>query len=442
MTIVFDEAHEIEVLRACAHDSGYFHRATSILKQHLFVCKPHGWVFHAMLKQFKEHHEMPTLLYVKSRAEQDFTDADTVKEHMRIVESIFNTKPQSATSSLSLLEEYVKHRNMANGVEVVLNQLAEGDIAKAYSEMHKVLASGRLQTYDASKWIEEYDQRQAERKHRRQYPHLYPNIPTRIKALDRIIGGIQKGELGLVGATTNRGKSIFMTHLGFMAAAMGWNVLHFSLEMPADQVATRYDARLLKIPHRAIKLDQLNPEQRVLARSTVERRHKHLKNKVFIVAFPVRTCTILDIRGVIEQRHAVGVPPDLVLVDSGDHMLPVKSYANFRLDTASVFWDLKSLAGDPLLGCGVWSTTQLKQEVVHKIGTAEAVSEAYDKSRIADILVTLNQDTEQEKMMPPEIDLWLAKFRDGESKRMVKLKATLSKMLFEEVDQIEVREDQ
>jgi len=437
--MIFTEEHELDVLRACAHDVRYMTKASNLLQQHLFLSKAHGWLFGIMLEQYKAHAETPTELYAKTAIDR-VKDKTLQQQYATIIQSVFQFPPSSPLSSLDTLIQFVRFRLLQTSVTEVLDELGKGNIDQAYNKITDVLYSGKVKSTTEVNWIEELEQRQSERKQQRINPRSTVCVPTRIRELDKVIDGLREGELGLVVGTTNRGKSIFLVHLGLMAAVSGWNVLHITLEMPAHQIATRYDSRLLKIPHKKLKNYDLNPIEEELIKHTIERRRKEFKDKVFIVNLPVRSCNTTHLRDIMKQRIAEGHRPHVVLVDSGDHMNPVRSTQNFRLDTSSVFWELKALAEDPEMGCAVWSSTHAKAELKYKLIHSEGVSESYDKARIADIILTLNQTEEQELMVPPEVDLWLAKHRDGESKKRITLKAAFSIMMFQENKPLEIVE--
>ena len=389
-----------------------------------------------MRDQFTQHGELPTRLYLNTEID-DINDKVLKAECESLVGSLFKGKPASQKSSLELLEKFVRFRRLQSGITTALDLLDKGKLDEAFSEIISAGASGRLQSHVEIYWIEEFNHRQAERKKQRNMAHAIV-IPTKIKALDNIIMGISPGELGLIGAVTKRGKSIFLNHLGFVAAIMGWNVVHFTLEMPASQVATRYDSRLLRIPHKRLKQYNLSPIEERFIKATIDRRRQQLENKLLIAAFPVRSCNVNNIKEVLKQRAAEGHKADLVLVDSGDHMNAVRSHGNFRLDTAAVYWDLKAMADDPEVGCRVWSSTQAGKDYVRRIAGTGSASESFDKERIADIMLTLNQTEEQEHMVPPEMDLMLVHHRGGEGKIKIPLRAVFSIMMYEEIKAMEI----
>jgi replicative DNA helicase len=434
---VITEQHEIEVLKGCIFDNLFMSKAANMLDKHSFLSKPHAWLYKTIRQQYSRHSEMPTKLYAQTEI-ADIKDKALKAECETLVNTVFNGRPpKGQQSSVELLEKFVRFRRLQAGITKSLDLLDKGKVDEAFDEIGTAHASGRLSTNVEIKWIEEFDHRQADRLKQRSAGNALA-IPTKIKALDDVIVGISPGELGLVGAVTKRGKSIFLNHLGFMAAISGWNVLHFTLEMPAIQVATRYDSRLLRIPHKRLKMYNLTPAEEQFIKATIKRRRKTLLEKLFIVSFPVRACNITHLREVIKQRTAEGHKPDLILVDSGDHMNAQRSHNNFRLDTAQVFWELKGLADDPQLGARVWSSTQVTKEYANKIAGIGSASESFDKERIADIMLTLNQNEEQEHMVPPEMDLVLVHHRGGEGKIRIPLRAVFSIMMYEEVKAMEI----
>ncbi len=72
-------------------------------------------------------------------------------------------------------------------------------------------------------------------------------VTTGFKQLDKLLTGLHGGELVLVGARPSMGKTSFAINIASAAAAKGFGVAVFSLEMPREQIAMRIlcgDARV------------------------------------------------------------------------------------------------------------------------------------------------------------------------------------------------------
>ena len=330
----------------------------------------------------------------------------------------------------------------------------EGDkIDDVYDIMRQVSQRDlRPREYTRIRWIEEFAERQAERKHRREHPEEYTSIPTGFKRLDRIITGVQLGELALVLGTTGRGKSIMLTNLAHHAMSRGYKVAYFGFEMPARQIAMRQDARWLQIAYKKFKDYEFSPSELRDINRRLKRMKGKWKGRFEIFSMPVRSADINTVRGALDDaRIESGFRPQLLLFDSADHLKPTGKQESFRLDQANVYWACKGLAEED--GYAIWSSTQAGKEYATRIATAESASESYDKGRISDLMISLNEpkknsratkvvdddedDTEPEDSMSEAtrgryLEMHLAKYRDGESRISIPLDAEFEKMMIQE----------
>jgi len=116
------------------------------------------------------------------------------------------------------------------------------------------------------------------------------------------------------------------------------------------------------------------------------------------------------------------------------------------------FWDLKDLGED--LELPVWVTLQAKQEFETKVASTRAAAGSYDKSRICDLLLSINEVSVDKRRKPsvtvegePEsedkadsrgrakLELYVAKNRDDESKLYIPIESDLKRMLIREIEQ-------
>jgi replicative DNA helicase len=146
----------------------------------------------------------------------------------------------------------------------------------------------------------------------------------------------------------------------------------------------------------------------------------------------------------------------MIIVDSADHMKSVTKYDQLRIEQAEIYWTLKGMAEDQKKA--IWSSTQAGRQWKERKATAEAASEAYDKARIADLIISLNEpkkvtrstrgsdgdseveDAETEvieKKMAEgskRLELYVAKYRDGESEITIPIEAELDKMFIHDLE--------
>jgi replicative DNA helicase len=254
-------------------------------------------------------------------------------------------------------------------------------------------------------------------------------------------GGGARGELGIILGTTGRGKSMFLVHTGYHAAALGFQVTHLTLEMSGLQIATRYDARWSKLNARKFKTFDFVGEQLDILDAKKRRAASKFNGKINIASVPVETADVNTIRSILEMLSDRGVPDsDLIIVDSADHMKSLRNFEQYRHEQAAVYWNLKSLAQEQ--DAFVLTSTHAGKEWAEKLIKSEGAAESYDKARIADIIISLNRGRDAERRdISRYLDLFLAKYRDGEDNITVPCRVDRPTMQFIEEDIIEHEEE-
>lgn len=452
--MTFDLAFEEELLAQCLKDTEFLKAAFRLLEAHHFSTPQLSWVWKQARECWKAFAERITVKLFVVRAERDFTDPDEQRAVLELVLKLFRLKPLSPRASLDELRRFVRFVNLQVAMENAVKDLHEDKVDEAFASLRKAtLQDLRPKAYRVSRWMEEFEDRQRERKHRKEHPEDYTCIPIGLRKLDITMGGMRAGELGLVVGTTGRGKSIFLNHLGYHAILNHYGVVHFSLEMPEHQVAARYDARFTMLAHKKFKTFDFTVEELRSIEARLDKMRAVLSGHLQIVSMPLRRCDIHAVRNAIEEVRGE-MPVHMVIVDSGDHMQATAKWDSRRLEQAEVYWDLKALAEEE--GLVVWSSTQAGREYESRTAGAEAVSESYDKARIADVILTLNaardghsraktadDDVEAESAeseSKSKMEIYLAKYRDGESKTRVALDPDFSTMLIQEAEDDERKE--
>jgi replicative DNA helicase len=231
-------------------------------------------------------------------------------------------------------------------------------------------------------------------------------IPTGMTGLDRAMGGgLGAGELGVIIAPPNRGKSFALINIGAGAVVEGLNVVHYTLEMPEKQVTKRYDQRLMKKNFDYLK----DNGSKVLA--ALQNMQKVNKGELIVKRFSARSCNINTIRAHLTKLAIeLDFHPDLIIVDYGDLVQPTRTYADKRFELESVYLDLRDLGVE--YDCPVWTASQSNRDSMSKkVITISELAEAFNKANIADFMCALCQ-TDEEKDTG-EMRWHIAKQRDG-----------------------------
>ncbi len=450
MSLDFDIHFEEEIIAQALKDTDYLKKASRLLDAHHFNSPQLAWVWKTLGDTWKQYRERATVRLIISEAKRQYPDDDDRLPYLELVRKLYKKKIVAPVATLDRLVEFVKIVNAQLALEQAATALEKGKTKLVYEVLNKVVRQDiEPKIYTTIQWIEEFEKRQAERKRKKEHPEENIIIPTGFKRLDSIIDGIQLGELGMMLATTGQGKSIMLTNLAYYALKMGFSVVYFALEMPARQIAMRQDARWLGITYNKFKNYDFTSSELKEIDSRLEEVHELWKNKFQIVSMPVRRCNINTIQGALEDlKDEFNFVPQLVLIDSGDHLKGTGKFESHRLQQAEVYWDMKNLAEEE--GYAVWSSAQAGKEWVQKLATAEASSESYDKSRIADIICSLNTPGKEsrstrivvdkeddmdddEEIVGKYMELFLAKYRDGESKVIIPVSPDFARMYISEI---------
>ena len=134
-------------------------------------------------------------------------------------------------------------------------------------------------------------------------------IPTPWERINQLLqGGLGNGDFGLIFGNPGGGKSWSLVALGGYAVRLGYNVLHYTLELGEDYVGKRYDAFFTQIP--VNKTDELKPKAEEIV--------PQLPGRLIIKEFPTGRATVSTIESHIAKVANMGIKADLVLIDYVD----------------------------------------------------------------------------------------------------------------------------
>lgn len=468
----FDAAFEDAILAQSLRDEAFLKKASAICQAHHFSTKERSWLWTVIHDNWTKYHERTSPKIVAARVRHEFAEEDKRKPYIQLAKKVFKKKPKNPRAVLDELEKFVRHVSVQLAIEESAVLLEKGKVEDAEKAIQKAARSvTRQRKYTHIRWIEEFQERQQQRKHEKEHPEEFTAIPLGFPKIDRTLsGGLRKGELALIMGTTGRGKSIFLTNAVQTAISRGYKVIYFGFEMPARQIAARQDSRWSGFRYNQFKGFDFKPSELRRLKRKMLKAQRQFRNRLQIVSMPVRSANILDVRSAIDDmREEFGFEADMIVMDSLDHLRSLDAYGgNFRLQQAEVYWSGKELAEED--GYVVLSSTHAGREWAKRVATAEASSEAYDKSRIADAVMSLNdplelgrkgrktiveEDDEDEddgeEIGEPTVkdgakllELYLGKYRDGDSRFKVNVEADFARMTMREIaeDDEEDKEDE
>jgi hypothetical protein len=179
------------------------------------------------------------------------------------------------------------------------------------------------------------------------------------------------------------GKSWTLVALGGHAVKMGYNVIHYTLELSEAYTGRRYDAFFTGMP-----VDQLEKHKENVETLTAE-----LPGELIIREYPMGKTTINTIESHIKKVIDLGIQPDLILIDYIDLLSTRKRNVDRKGEIDDIYTSTKGLARE--LNIPIWSVSQ-----VNRAGAKDDIIEgdkaagSYDKMMITDLSMSLSRKKE------------------------------------------------
>lgn len=243
----------------------------------------------------------------------------------------------------------------------------------------------------------------------------YIGVPTGIGSLDKVIGGLYKSDLIILGARPGMGKTAFALNIvRNVAINSGKTVCFFSLEMSRDQLAQRMLSSEAGIPSEKLRNGELEDDEwtrLALAGDNL--------SKANIYFDETSNITVPEMKAKIRRMPKV----DLVVVDYLGLMKSARNIDNRVQEVSEITRNLKIMAKDlkvPVLACAQLSRGTETKGKSHK----PALSDLRDSGSIeqdADIVLFLYRDTyydnekaeDEDRSDPNKSECIIAKNRHG-----------------------------
>jgi replicative DNA helicase len=229
-------------------------------------------------------------------------------------------------------------------------------------------------------------------------------ITTGWEKIDQITGGGGgRKELGVVIAPTGVGKSMVLVHLGATAIKAGMTVVHYTLELAATVIASRYDSCIT-----GIRLNELQDRKEEIKKEIV---NGDLDGTLIIKEYPTKTATTNTIRAHLEKLKQQGIIPDMIIVDYADLLRTLSARKEKREELESIYEELRSIMQTH--NCVGWTASQTNRTGLEaEIITMQSISEAFSKCFIADFIFSVSRTTEDKQTNGGRI--YIAKNRNGQ----------------------------
>lgn len=288
----------------------------------------------------KPEQVIPILQYLKQANDYVLTTnftflLDTIRKEYSLF--IIRNSLLDVTSSLdssdldNTILKIQKGLNKVSSLET--SEVVEGDLALSLDEF-----------YDKYKKVQQGE--------------MSVGLQTGFPTFDKATGGLKAGELDIVIAGSNEGKSVFLINVARHLYAQGKNILYFSIELPKDQIIRRFISLAANINIDRFRDGILTAEENTRFLDTMQ-AFKQKENIFYIVDNP--TCNADSIAAKYEEisvKHKI----DLIIIDYLGIMRPKKSTGQKWEELGNIALDVRHLART--FKIPVLTAMQVKSEAV------------------------------------------------------------------------------
>ena len=365
---------QIKVLSSLLTHKGFLTNIHDIISDEFFENSAHKWAIRNILSYYDKYHTTPTLDILKVELQK----VDNEVLQLSIKEQLKNAYVASDEDLLYVQEEFInfcRNQQLKKALMSSVDLLKGGDFESIRMLVDNALKAGQDKNI-GHEYIKDIEERYRE--------NSRVTISTPWPKIDKLLqGGLGNGDFGLIFGNPGGGKSWSLVALGAHAVRLGYNVIHYTLELGEEYVGKRYDAYFTKVP---VNQDSMLKER---AQEVVPQ----LTGKLVIKEFPTGRATMSTIESHINKVEGMGMKADLVIIDYVDLLSSRKKNRERKEEIDDIYGSTKGLARE--LDIPIWSVSQ-----VNRAGSNDDIIEgdkaagSYDKLMITDFCMSLSRKKE------------------------------------------------
>ena len=361
---------QVKVLAALLNHKSFLTNIYDIITEDYFTNQAHKWIIKEILKYYEKYHTTPSLevLKVELKKVQNEVLQISIKEQLR--------EAYKESDDLEYVEEefssFCKNQMLKKALLQSVDLLQAGDYDSIKFMIEAALKAGQDKNIG-----HEYN-KDLESRFREEYRIT---IPTPWNEFNELLqGGLGNGDFGLIFGNPGGGKSWALIALGANAVSMGYNVIHYTLELGEEYVGRRYDAYFTKIP-----VNLIIPNKEKVANAT-----KNLPGNLIIREYSPGKASISTIESHVKKCIDLDFKPDLIIIDYVDLLRSKKTNRERKDEIDDIYTSTKGLARE--LDLPIWSVSQ-----VNRAGAQDDIIEghkaagSYDKIMITDFAASLSR---------------------------------------------------
>ena len=367
----YGSGFQIKVISSLLTHKEFLLNIHDVLSDEYFEIQSHKWIIKEILKYYDKYHCPPTMEVLKVELKKIDNEVLqlSIKEQLK---EAYKTSDEDLKYVQSEFSNFCKNQQLKKALLNSVDLLNAGDYDSIRHLIDNALKSGQDKNIG-----HEYN-KDTESRYREE--HRTP-IATPWEMLNDLLqGGLGGGDFGLIFGNPGGGKSWTLVALGGWAVKMGYNVLHYTLELGSDYVGRRYDAFFTGIDVGKISTfkDDVEKEVNMLPGNLIIKEYSPGKATISTLESHIKKCIDLDFK------------PDIVLIDYVDLLRSKRANRERKDEIDDIYLSTKGLARE--LNLPIWSVSQ-----VNRAGAKDDVIEgdkaagSYDKMMVTDVAISLSR---------------------------------------------------
>jgi len=362
---------QVKVLSSLLTHKEFLLNIQDVLSEDYFDNQAHKWIIKEILKYYQKYHTTPSMDVLKVELKKIDNEVlqVSIKEQLR-------EAYRASDEDLKYVEEefsgFCKNQQLKKALLTSVEFLNAGDYDSIRFMIDNALKAGQDKNLG-----HEYN-KDTESRYRENHRTI---VPTPWESFNELLqGGLGNGDFGLIFGSPGGGKSWSLVALGGYAVKLGYNVLHYTLELGADYVGRRYDAFFTNISVQDITQHKNKIEEVV----------NTLEGQLIIKEYPTGKASISTIESHIKKCIDLDFKPDLIIIDYVDLLRSKKNNRERKDEIDDIYISTKGLARE--LNLPIWSVSQ-----VNRAGAKDDIIEgdkaagSYDKMMVTDVAISLSR---------------------------------------------------
>ena len=362
---------QIKVLSSLLTHKEFLININDMLSEEYFDNQAHKWIVKEILRYYDRYHTTPSMEILAVELQKCSNEVLQISIKEQLKEAY-----KTSNDDLKYIQEeftgFCKNQQLKGALLQSVDLLKGGDYESIRHLINNAIKAGQDKNI-GHEYIKDLESRYRE--------DSRTTIKTPWDKINQLLqGGLGNGDFGLIFGNPGGGKSWSLVALGGHAVKLGYNVLHYTLELGEQYVGRRYDAYFSKI-----EVDKIQKYK-----DKIEDLMSDLKGNLIIKEFPTGKATMSTIEAHIQKVKDTGIEPDLIIIDYVDLLSSKRKTIDRKSEIDDIYTSTKGLARE--LNIPVWSVSQVNRAgAKDNIVEGDKAAGSYDKMMITDVCISLSR---------------------------------------------------